>query len=41
MNQMTLYEQLVEVLEAYLGPGAERFARRHVQSHLDKPIGNI
>ena len=38
MSQTTLYKQLVTVLETYLGPSAERFVQRHVQSHLDKPL---
>lgn len=41
MNQRMLYQQLVTVLEHYLGPTAERFVQRHVRSHLNKPIENL
>lgn len=41
MNQATLYHQLVTVLEAYLGPTADRFVQRHVQYHLHKPYENL
>jgi hypothetical protein len=31
-----LYEQVVSLTEPYLGPAAERFVARQIQSHLGK-----
>jgi len=36
MSKHTLYEQVVQVTHAYLGPAAERFIARQVQNHLHK-----
>lgn len=36
-----LYQELITVLEAYLGPSAERFMRRHAESHLHKSLDQI
>jgi hypothetical protein len=36
MSSRTLYNQVVEVTHAYLGPAAERFIARQVQNHLHK-----
>ena len=32
-----LYDKIVKTTNVYLGPAAERFIVRQVQSHLDKP----
>lgn len=32
-----LYDKIVEVTHVYLGPAADRFIARQVQSHLHKP----
>jgi hypothetical protein len=32
-----LYEQVVKTTHVYLGPAADRFIARQVQSHLHKP----
>lgn len=33
----SLYEQVVQTTHVYLGPAADRFIARQVQSHLHKP----
>jgi hypothetical protein len=33
-KRMSLYEQVVKVTNAYLGPAAERFIDRQVENHL-------
>ncbi len=33
----TLYDNIVTVLTAYLGPAAPRFVDRQIESHLKKP----
>ncbi len=33
----TIYEQVVQVTHAYLGPAADRFIARQVENHLKKP----
>lgn len=35
-KQNSLYRQTVEVSAEYLGPTAERFIARHIQTHLNK-----
>lgn len=32
-----LYDKIVKTTNVYLGPAAERFIARQVQSHIDKP----
>lgn len=34
--QATLYDDVVKVTTSYLGPAAERFIARQIQTHLDK-----
>jgi hypothetical protein len=36
MNAQTVYQQLVKITQEYLGPAAERFIARLVDSHLHK-----
>ncbi len=33
---VTLYDDIVAIVEEYLGPAAPRFVDRHIQSHLNK-----
>lgn len=40
-SEHTLYEQIIHVTHVYLGPAADRFIARQVQSHLHKPPENI
>lgn len=35
-QQLTLYEQVVNVTVDYLGPAAERFISRQIQMHIGK-----
>jgi hypothetical protein len=35
-NDASLYQRVVDVTNAYLGPAAERFIARQVQNHLGK-----
>jgi hypothetical protein len=35
-SNLTLYEQVVRVTHAYLGPAADRFIARQVQNHFNK-----
>lgn len=35
-TQKTLYEQVVEVTDRYLGPASERFVSRQIQMHIGK-----
>lgn len=35
-HKPSLYEQVVDVTSDYLGPAAERFISRQIESHLDK-----
>ena len=35
-SKNTLYDQMVEVTADYLGPAADRFIDRQIQSHLGK-----
>jgi hypothetical protein len=35
-DNSTLYERIVSISQDYLGPAAERFVRRQIQTHLDK-----
>lgn len=37
----TLYDRIVKVTHVYLGPAADRFIARQVQSHLHKPPSAI
>ncbi|HVV67214.1 MAG TPA: hypothetical protein VHB72_04065 [Candidatus Saccharimonadales bacterium] len=37
----TLYDRVVRVTHVYLGPAADRFIARQVQSHLHKPPSEI
>jgi hypothetical protein len=32
----SLYEQIVDLTEEYLGPAAQRFVARQISSHLEK-----
>jgi hypothetical protein len=36
MTKQTLYEQVVQTTNTYLGPAAERFIARKVHNHLKK-----
>lgn len=36
-SRTTLYQQVVEVTADVLGPAAERFVARQIESHLNKP----
>lgn len=36
LARKTVYEQVVEVTQQYLGPAAERFVNREVEAHLGK-----
>jgi Mg2+ and Co2+ transporter CorA len=36
MAKKSLYDQVVDVTHVYLGPAADRFIARQVQSHLHK-----
>lgn len=40
-KQAKLYDQIVRVTNVYLGPAAERFVMRQVESHLHKPPTEI
>ena len=37
----SIYEQVVRVTHAYLGPAAERFIDRQVENHLHKPAAKL
>lgn len=37
----SLYDQVVQVTHVYLGPAADRFIARQVQSHLGKPPSEL
>ena len=37
----TPYDNIVHVVEHYLGPAAPRFVDRHIQSHLQKPPQDV
>jgi hypothetical protein len=34
--QASLYQEVVEITTSYLGPAAERFIARQIQTHLNK-----
>ncbi len=36
-----LYDEVVKITQEYLGPAAERFISRQIQSHLNKKPENI
>ncbi|MDL2342147.1 MAG: hypothetical protein QFB87_03665 [Patescibacteria group bacterium] len=36
MAELSLYERVVRITHVYLGPAADRFIARQVQSHLHK-----
>ncbi|MBW3569157.1 hypothetical protein KY385_03460 [Candidatus Parcubacteria bacterium] len=36
-----IYDQLIDITEDYLGPAAERFIDRQIESHLDKHPGKL
>jgi hypothetical protein len=40
-TEPSLYERVVRVTHVYLGPAADRFIARQVQSHLNKPPEDI
>jgi hypothetical protein len=35
-REVTLYSQVVSITTSYLGPAAERFIARQIQTHLNK-----
>lgn len=37
----TLYDRVVQTTHVYLGPAADRFIARQVQSHLHKPPAEL
>jgi hypothetical protein len=37
----TLYDNIVKVIEYYLGPAAPRFVDRQITAHLEKPPQEI
>lgn len=38
---LSLYEQVVDITHAYLGPAADRFIARQVQNHLHKESSEL
>jgi hypothetical protein len=41
VRQVSLYGQLVEITEDYLGPAAQNFIDRQISNHLDKDPSKI
>jgi hypothetical protein len=37
MSAKTVYKQVVDITQEYLGPAADRFVDRIIQFHLNKP----
>lgn len=40
-KNQSVYEEVVQVTHVYLGPAADRFIARQVESHLQKPPARL